>query len=93
MPKQGEVPLTQDGFEDPDAFFRSPVAAATASASQSQSNARSKGRNGQQYSPSAGPSNAYSQQQQSMLQQLPSSASKRHLRRPDVTHEIGVRGR
>ncbi|KAK9894311.1 hypothetical protein P389DRAFT_105955 [Cystobasidium minutum MCA 4210] len=78
MPRQGDIPLTQDGFEDPDAFFKSPAAAPA------------KGKTRMRESPIAGPSNAYSQ---SHSQQLLSSASKRHQRRPDVTHEIGVRGR
>lgn len=78
MPRLGEVPLTQDGFEDIDAFFRSPAASS------------SKGKNRLQPSPTAGPSAVYSQSQP---QHLLSSASKRHQRRPDVTHELGVKGR
>lgn len=78
MPRHGDIPLTQDGFEDPDAFFKSPAAASP------------KGKNRTRASPIPGPSNTYSQSQS---QQLLSSASKRHQRRPDVTHEIGVRGR
>lgn len=81
MPRQGDVPLTQDGFEDVDAFFKSPAAASP------------KVRNRMQMpSSSAGPSQAYSRNTESQ-QHLLSSASKRHQRRPDVTHEIGVRGR
>lgn len=88
MPRQGDIPLTQDGFEDPDAFFKSPVAASTSHNRITYSSSKSRRADSEEYG-------QYSQSRGAVgaSQRLPSSATKRHQARPDVTHEIGVRGR
>ena len=83
MPREGEVPLTQEGYEDMDAYFDDPPRAAASvrragKISQPQQNQHS-----------------WSPKQYSQSQQPPSSASRRPrpAGRPDVAHEIGLRGR
>lgn len=85
MPAEGEIPLTQDGFEDPDAYFKSPAATHSAKKTYGRSLSSHYASNGSGVSPP----------QRSQSQQPPSSASRRQrpAHRPDVTHEIGVRGR
>ena len=80
MPREGDIPLTQDGYEDMDAYFKSPEARA-ASARKSSSK--------KQIARQSSPDGYYQSQQQ------PSSASRRIRpnHKPDVAHELGYRGR
>ena len=81
MPRLGDIPLTQEGFEDPDAYFKSPPTQLYLSRTGQNAQPNSKKRP----SPS---SSAYV----STSQQPPSSANRRQ-RRPDVTVDIGLKGR
>ena len=85
MPREGEVPLTQEGYEDMDAYFGDSPAGPLRRQNET-SMARITQRSPSRYSQS---------QSQSQSQQPPSSASRRPrpAGRPDVAHEIGIRGR
>lgn len=89
MPREGDVRLTQDGYEDIDDFFKSPPPSfrPTANANAHARAASSKKSASKRHATAAAAAPA--------PLEAPGSASRRQRAgyRPDVTHEIGVRGR